>query len=532
MRGSWIERRPLWAQILALTVFVLLLPVIGFLLANRFGKDLIEAEEQAVRAEAAALAAALEVAALEITVVSPDADQRLALDMARAQELLIAHAFSKNQNTRIRLYDQRGLLLIDSDRLITGILGRVDQGGGKGFQGRGAIKSFVPTLSDYRPYREHGFNDAGAYSEVVEALNQETLTSGVYSDTQSRRFRVLGVAPISSVQSVLGAVLINHDETGIEAALGQLNQRVFLIFIIAFGITILVSLILAGLIATPVTRLSAAARRLATKEIGPSALPTFPGRRDEIGDLALSLRFMARSLIERADASEAFAAEVAHELKNPLTSLRSAAETLSLVKDAATQEKLLALMTEDTDRLDRLISDISASSRLDAELARDEVGRADLIDVIGNFLSGQKLVDPGGIGHVRWTVAPDVGQVWVRSTPTRLVQLVQNLLSNALSFCPNPNHIDLSIHQIRPGWVRLAVLDQGPGLPPDKLDTIFKRFFTDRQAGFGKHSGLGLSIAQRIAESAGGRIWAENREADSGAAFYVDLPIDKGLKSI
>lgn len=515
----------MWAQILALTVFVLLMPVVGFLLLNRFGKELIEAEAQAVQAEASALASALEIAAVDRVPGTIGQAPQLILNTDLARELLISHTFSKNQNTRVRLYNAEGRLLIDSDRLVDGLLGRVSKGPRGALRGQGYLKSFVPTLSDYRAYREHGFEGARFYQEVVDALENREPNAGVYSDSQVGRFRVLGAAHISSVQSVLGAVLIDHHETGIEEALSNLNQRLLLAFLVALGVTILVSLILAGLIANPVTRLSNAARRLAAKEISPSDLPTFPRRRDEIGDLALSLRHMARALIERADASDAFAAEVAHELKNPLTSLRSAAETLGIVKDEAKREKLLAVLAEDTDRLDRLISDISASSRLDAELAREEAGRADLIAAIQTFMEGQAMVDPHGLGAIKLQVK-NLDQAFVRSTPTRLVQLVQNLLSNALSFCPNPEEIQFVIQRSKPGWLRIEAADRGPGIPGDKLDTIFKRFFTDRDQEFGKHSGLGLSIVQRIVESAGGRVWAENRER-GGARFCAELPLQR-----
>ena len=520
MNLSWTRRRPLWVRIVALTIFVLLMPVIGFLLLNRFGKELIAAEEQAVKAEAAVLATALEIAAVQL-----DPDQRLVLDMDRAMELVVGHTFAKSPNSRVRLYDGRGQLLLDSDRLIAGLLGQVSRNAPLVPRGEGYVKSFVPTLSDYQPYQEQGFGDIGFYSEVATALTRETLASGIYADLEAGRFRIQGAAAISSVQAVLGAVLVSHDETSIEAALRALNQRVFLIFLIALGIAIALALILASIIARPVRRLSQAARRLTAKDIGPAGVPTFPHRQDEIGDLALALKHMARALIERADAAEAFAAEVAHELKNPLTSLRSAAETLGRVTDPALQAKLLAVLTEDTDRLDRLISDISASSRLDAELARDEVGRADLIAVIRTFLNGQALVDPAGLGAITLQQDPDLDQALVRASPTRLVQLVQNLLANALGFCPDPAGIDLKVQWARPGWVRLRVQDRGPGLPADKLETIFKRFFTDRDQEFGKHSGLGLSIAQRIVEAAGGTIWAENREEGDGAIFIADLPL-------
>ena len=521
LRRSWLYRRPLWTQIVALTVFVLLLPTIGFLLLNRFGQDLIKAEMQAVRAEAAALAAALEIAAIEL-----DETNRVVLNPARTKELVIAHAASKNRNTRVRVFDAGGQLSFDSDRLTDGILGRIISGKEFALSGQRYIRSFVPTLSDYKPYYEIGMQDARTYPEVVFALNEEALISGVYSDAEAGRFRVLGAANVSSVQAVLGAVLIDHHDTGIEVALSRLNQRIALVFLIAFAIAILVSLILAALIARPVTRLSRAAQRLAAKEISPAGLPVFPGRHDEIGDLALSLKDMARALIERADASDAFAAEVAHELKNPLTSLRSAAETLQIVKDEDKRARLLAVLAEDTDRLDRLISDISASSRLDAELARDEAGRADLVEVTRKFMAGQNLVDPQGLGAISLHIE-GLSAAIVKSSEIRLVQSVQNLLSNALSFCGDPALIEFRIALARPGWVRVSVADQGPGIPADKLETIFKRFFTDREQEFGKHSGLGLSIVQRIAESAGGRIWAENRDGGPGAVFVMELPLQR-----
>ncbi len=520
MNNHWTRRRPLWLKILALTVFVLLLPIIGFLMLNQFGRDLIDAEEKAVLAEASALSSAIEIAA-----VYPDTSNRIRLDIARAQELLVAHAFSKNQNSRVRLYDQEGQLLLDSDRLIQGLLGRVSTQDGLEVPNKTFGKSFVPTLLDYKTYRERGFGSARPYDEVIEALQSEASSAGVYSDAGAGRFRILGASAISSVQAVMGAVLIDHNETGIEAALAALNQRIIVIFLIAFGITILVSLLLATIIAGPVTRLAAAARRLASREMLPAQMPTFPDRRDEIGDLATALQHMARALMERADAAEAFAAEVAHELKNPLTSLRSATETLSYVDDDTTRDKLLAVLIEDTDRLDRLISDISASSRLDAELAREETGSADLVKVVKEFIDGQKMVDPDGIGSVRLIIDTSLGSAPVRISATRIIQVVENLLSNAFSFCPDPSEIKLRLEASLPDGVRLIVEDRGPGVPLAKIETIFKRFFTDRPSDFGKHSGLGLSIVQRLSESAGGRCYAVNRTDGKGVKFIVDLPL-------
>ena len=521
----WTRRRPLWAQILGLTIFVLLLPLVGFLLLNRFGRDLIEAEAAAVEAEAGAIALALEISAIRL-----DEANRVVLDALRARELLLAVASSRSPNSRIRLFDSRGRLLLDSDREIDGQLGGLGKGGLLISPSENFGRSFVPTLSDYPIYYEVGYDDERIYAEIHQALNINALFSGVYADPNAGRFRVLGAAQVSSAIAVLGAVLVDHDDTGIEQALNDLNQRIFWIFLIAFVITILVSLLLAWLIATPVTRLSRAARRLAAKEILPADLPTFPRRHDEIGDLALSLRVMARALIERADASDAFAAEVAHELKNPLTSLRSAAETLPLIKDSEKQARLLAVLAEDTDRLDRLISDISSSSRLDAELAREDPGRADLVATIVKFLEGQRLVDPEGLGGVFFD-AGGLDFAPVRATESRLIQVVQNLLSNALSFCPDPAHVHLRLRMPRIGWVQMTVTDQGPGIPADKLDVIFRRFFTDRSESFGKHSGLGLSIVQRIVMAAGGSITAENRDYGSvgqtGARFIVELPLTR-----
>jgi two-component system sensor histidine kinase ChvG len=255
------------------------------------------------------------------------------------------------------------------------------------------------------------------------------------------------------------------------------------------------------------------------------AIPDMTARDDEIGDLSGALRDLTTALAQRIGAIENFAADVAHEIKNPLTSLRSAVETVERVQDPAAQRKLLAVIRDDVDRLDRLITDIATASRLDAELGRDQ---ASVIDV-GHMLT--TLVDfyhqPGHEDKLRADVvlAPISERIMIMGVEARLVQVLQNLIENALSFSPVEGKVTLAA--IRDGgFVCITVDDQGPGIPANKLSAIFDRFYSERPRTekFGTHSGLGLSISKQIIEAHRGRIWAENHASGGGARFILLLP--------
>jgi two-component system sensor histidine kinase ChvG len=276
-----------------------------------------------------------------------------------------------------------------------------------------------------------------------------------------------------------------------------------------------------------------AAERLRIGHGRADEIPDFTRRRDEIGELSRALREMTAALWLRMDATERFAADVAHELKNPLSSLASAIETLGRVTDPTQQQRLLAIVREDVMRLDRLISDISNASRLDAELSRAEAQPVELLTLLSTLADIHQTAteNKGQSEGAPPAIALDVPRgLVVRGIESRLGQVFQNLISNALSFSPPGGTVAVAASR-QGGIATVVVEDQGPGIPAAKLDAIFDRFYSERPAGeaFGTHSGLGLSIAKQIVETLGGSIRAENRiDADgkvAGARFVVALPL-------
>jgi len=297
-------------------------------------------------------------------------------------------------------------------------------------------------------------------------------------------------------------------------------------------VTVLLSGYLANAIARPIRHLAAAAERVRRGPGRQAPIPDLSGRRDEIGDLSVSLRAMTDALWARMDAIERFAADVAHEIKNPLTSLRSAVETVARISDPDQQRKLLAIVFDDVRRLDRLISDISDASRLDAELSRSETDRVDLGRMLDALVEIERAAgESAGNGappRIVLESAPNA-DVTVQGIEDRLVQVLRNLLANAVSFSPPGGRI--ALRAARSGdMVVVTVEDEGQGIPPGKEAAIFERFYTERPAGeaFGTHSGLGLSISRQIVEAHGGTIRAENRLGPDGdvlgARLVVRLP--------
>jgi len=300
------------------------------------------------------------------------------------------------------------------------------------------------------------------------------------------------------------------------------------IFGVALLVTVLLSVYLAGTIARPIRRLAAAAERARGRRARVE-IPDFTGRGDEIGDLSRSLREMTDAVWQRMSAIEHFAADVVHEIKNPLSSLRSAVETATRIEDPTNQKRLMAIILDDVERLDRLITDISDASRLDAELSRIELAPVDIAAMLGALAETHQETRAADAAHLVLELPERGRQLIVPAIESRLSQVFRNLIANAASFSPAEGEIRLRArHDGRA--VLVTVEDQGPGIPEDKLAAIFDRFYSERPAGekFGTHSGLGLSISKQIVEAHRGMIWAENRkEIDgviSGARFSIRLP--------
>lgn len=337
--------------------------------------------------------------------------------------------------------------------------------------------------------------------------------------------RVVSVSlPIQRVQAVLAVLTVESDD--VEALLAQ-ERRARLPFIIGAGLVIwLSSSLLAVLIARPLRRLAGAADRLRATGGARLSTPEIARRKDEIGHLAQALERLTNALAERIDANASFAADVAHELKNPLTSIRSAIETARAVSEPAAREKLLAIIAADVGRLDRLISDISRASRLDAETAKGGAQWLDLSRLLSELVQTYEAVRKDGV-IVRFD-GPTDPPIWVSGQEGPLGQVFRNVIDNARSFSPPEGMVCVRVQHEGPREqqvVRVEIEDNGPGIPAENLETIFQRFYTQRPRGaaFGGNSGLGLSIARQIVLAHKGRIWAENR-LGGGARFVVELP--------
>jgi two-component system sensor histidine kinase ChvG len=502
--------------ILALNLLSLLILFVGALLLNEWQRGLIEARQETLQAQAELLANVL--ADKEYTVGEPNPQ----FNVEKAPLLLRDNFIPAGQ--RARLFDLDGLLVADSYAVTEIIPGQALP------PARPA--GTPPVQAD--PRREtrneaalERARDALA-AEVEAALDGEVQASQRRSESGDR---VVSVSiPVRHVQQVLGVLTLEAGD--VDETLDAQRRALMPFALVALFVNLLGSLLMHLFVARPVMRLSAAADEVRLQRARAISLPDLEGRKDEIGDLARSLETMTETLSDRMDAIERFAADVSHEIKNPLTSIRSALETLPLVKTEAQREKLTGLLQQDVRRLDRLITDISNASRLDAELARDRPRTIDLTtlltEIVGVYEAGRKPGEP----RIAFE-APAGDHILVIGRDGPLGQVFRNLIDNARSFSPPGGLVRASLFLDatdldRPARVRID--DDGPGIPPENLETVFQRFYTSRPKGtaFGANSGLGLSIARQIVEAHGGAIRAENRTdehgAVAGARFEVALP--------
>jgi len=383
-------------------------------------------------------------------------------------------------------------------------------------------------------YRELGPEGGKNYPEVAGALlgHKESMVR-----ITDRGEVVVSVAlPIQRFRAVRGSLLLSTQGGDIDQAVEAERLQIVKLFLILLGVMVVLSILLAGTIAGPVKRLAESADRVRHRIRSRVEIPDFSSRRDEIGHLSRSLRDMTNALYSRIEAIESFAADVSHELKNPLTSLRSAVETMPLAKTPESQKRLLAVIEHDVRRLDRLISDIADASRLDAELQRQDASPVDLTKMLNTVVSVRNEVRKGK-DHIGATLTFEGGGPLAFIVPghdSRLGQVVDNLIENACSFSPPGSTVRVVCRRLR-GEVEIVVDDDGPGINPEAFDKIFERFYTDRpHQGFGQNSGLGLSISKQIIDAHGGRLWAENRTGAElnedgepkvlGARFTVRLP--------
>jgi two-component system, OmpR family, sensor histidine kinase ChvG len=502
-------------------VLALAILVGGVLYLDRYKAGLVEARLDALAHQGALVAGALAEAAVG------GGEEPSTFDHGSTETIVRRLAVSTK--TRLRLFDSLGILVSDSRALIGA--GRfVEQAPLPDEELDGWVNQLWRWFDQLLPrfdtrglrlYRERAEQQAGDYPEVLEALigNEERAMRRL-PDGQL----YLSVAiPVQRLRQVHGALLITSIGSDVEQALNQARTAILQAFGLALCVTVLLSMFLAQTIARPLRRLAQAAEQVRGRVTRPARIPDLTRRNDEIGDLSAALGDMTKALQGRIDAIAGFAADVAHEIKNPLTSLRSALETFAATRDEEKRARLLAVMQLDIRRLDRLITDISNASRLDAELARDDVEQVDIAELLRTVVEIYETAGDGG--GPRFNLELPLHDLFVPGAPDRLGQVVRNLVDNAISFSPAGGSVRIGAG--RQGRnVRIVVEDEGPGIPPDKLEAVFDRFYSERPESedFGGHSGLGLSIAKQIVEAHRGTIVAENRE-QGGARFTVTLPL-------
>ncbi|MBS0491887.1 stimulus-sensing domain-containing protein [Phenylobacterium sp. NIBR 498073] len=510
---SWLPGSRLGRFIILLNVLGLAIIIAGSLLLNELRRGLVGARIDSLTTQGELIVNVINRAA---TVGEPTPE----LDAQAASEIL--QMLSNPRSQRARLFDAQGNLIADSywvaDRVEWKVLPparpREDQ--------RGLaldLKLGRPPPPPAPAAQRALMMEVGQALRGVHWAGMRTAEDGE---------RVVSVSiPIQHVQAVLGVLTLEASD--VDEIIRAERQALAPFILIAIFVTLVSSLLLNNLIAQPVRMLARAADRVRLSRARSISLPQLARRDDELGDLTRSLEDMTDALSERMDAIERFAADVAHEIKNPLTSLRSAVETLDLVKDPAARDRLMAILKNDIQRLDRLVTDISNASRLDAELSREDLRPLDLGRLIGEVAQlYQDTAKPGDVA-VAYAAPDTLEPIMVSGREGPLGQLLRNLIDNARSFSPPGGEVRVQLERGR-GQAVLTVDDDGPGIPPDNLETIFQRFYTSRPKGaaFGGNSGLGLSIARQIAAAQGGSIRAENRTgpdgAVEGARFVVTLP--------
>jgi two-component system sensor histidine kinase ChvG len=544
-------------RIVSLNIAGLLALVASILYLSQFRAGLIDARAQSLLVQAEIIAGAIAASATVETntiTIDPDRlqdlkpgetygapDEFAGLDFPINPERVapVLRRLISPTKTRARIYDRDGSLILDSRSLY----------------GRGDVMRFeLPPPSVEKPgiaerttiairtwlnrgdlplYTELGPENGNGYQEVAQSLTGQKSSMVRVND---RGEVIVSVAvPVQRFRAIHGSLMLSTQGDDIDQMVTAERLAILKVGGVASAVMIVLSLALASTIAGPVRRLADSAERVRRRIRTRVEIPDFTGRRDEIGHLSGALRDMTDALYNRIEAIEMFAADVAHELKNPLTSLRSAVETLPLARNDNSRARLLAVIEHDVKRLDRLISDISDASRLDAELQRQDMTPVDLRRLLNALaLVANETRRGNNIAvELRFEGRNSLDAFSVPGHDSRLGQVVSNLLSNAQSFSETGSKVRIACRRIRSN-VEIVVDDDGPGIREDALSRIFERFYTDRpHQGFGQNSGLGLSISQQIVEAHGGKIWAENRagapdangEATvAGARFVVQLP--------
>jgi two-component system, OmpR family, sensor histidine kinase ChvG len=542
-------------RIVILNLAALVALVAGILYLNQFRAGLIDTRVQSLLVQGQIIAAAISAqATVETDAITIDPDKLLELQAGQSgapyrtaegatdfpinpeRVAPLLRRLISPTRTRARIYDMEGALILDSRGLyMRGLVQAFD------LPPLGETKNFLERRWDeiklwYRRgelpvYEDVGSDNGREYAEVASALNGQSAS--VVRVGEDGGLIVSVAVPVQRYRAILGSLLLSTESGDIDAIVQAERMAILRVFLVAAGTTVLLSILLAGTIAGPVRRLAAAAEKVRRGVRHRRAeIPDLGNRKDEIGHLARVLSDMTNALYKRMEAIESFAADVAHELKNPLTSLRSAVETLPIARTDEQRARLLAVIKHDVRRLDRLITDISDASRLDAELAREAVDPVDVGRLLETVVSIMRETRVADRRQIQLTLDPGrygKDAFYVLGHDSRLGQIFNNLMDNALSFSPAGGGIRIRAWRDSKN-ICVTVDDDGPGIRAENIESIFQRFYTDRPEPdeFGQNSGLGLAITRQIAEAHRGTIRAENRVGPdgrvAGARFTVTLP--------
>lgn len=557
--SATLLRRILTSNLIGLAIFI-----IGIFYLSNSRAWLIDAKREALRVQGEIIAAAIagdakvetERLMLDPTKLPVASDARIpfrddgfaALELSIRPERVtpILRRLIRPTNTRARIYGLDGTLIVDSDKLLRrgGIIsksGRTEGNEEPASNERVKTKNFWTRLTRWLldkklpVYKEIDSGLGTSYPEVRIAMTGRTPTSMLLLSEKGEQIVSLAV-PIQRMKKVHGVLLLSTRPGQIEEIVAEDRNNILLLALLALVATVSISLLLARTVAGPIRHLAETAKVVSNDIIAQHELPDMADRRDEVGLLARAFSKMTGALLGRLEASERFAADVAHELKNPLTAARSTAESLGYAKTEEQREHLIEQIQQELQRLNRMITEISSASRLDAELARqhrEPVPLRDLLESVTSIFSDKAeknnvrlLLDiPEGVPASTFTIY---------GNDSRIAQVVTNLVDNAISFSPAEGKVLISVR--RDGnEVELAVSDEGPGIDEENLEKVFARFYTYRPDHGGSrtnNSGLGLNISREIVSAYGGTIRAENRYRDPdqptaariGARFVVRLP--------
>ncbi|NJM33488.1 MAG: HAMP domain-containing protein [Rhodomicrobium sp.] len=563
--GIYYRFTTITGRIVAMNIVSLAILVGGMLYLSDFRDRLIDARSKSLRIEAEIIAKALTIEGAPIAASGNDAQQSLddaifgqaverayTISIEKAAELL--RSLIEPTKTHGYIYNANGDWLVDSNRIYTG--GRITKFQTPTKRADEVGLGYKLWLRFERMLRAESLpkidnisvRNGKSFAEVRAALEEGSATVIVRENELGETILNYAV-PIEKGGKVLGALLLTTSDGDIDALLANERISVLQIWLLVLIVTVGASIILAGTIADPMHRLAQAAIRVRRNIKARTDIPNYSHRSDEIGHLSHALHEMTTALYARLDAIESFAADVAHELKNPLTSLRSAVDTVPLVKKEEDRDRLMMVIRHDVKRLDRLITDISDASRLDAELARESRRPVNMAELLSAMSTAQNDIHRDHNLKFEFHIKDIAKAIAMgRKSPfivsghqSRLSQVICNLLDNAISFSPKGGTIRITCGIVRRTKdIEITVEDEGPGIPPENFEKIFERFYTDRpsQDDFGNNSGLGLNISRQIVTAHNGRIWAENRLAPPittkqgehkparvlGARFIIHLP--------